>query len=169
MPNGVAAMPDKRILVGAALIALGAVTFADGAASLATAEPAGAPGAARIAPIPPGFARVWFLRQFQPSESLRMPMIFIDGAPLASSQPGTVFYRDVAPGTYNFSVETCTTDTNQAATLTLEPGSQTNLEVQSLSSFRSWGCLSQDTFYVRVIPPAWAERYLPQLGYLGPR
>jgi hypothetical protein len=114
-------------------------------------------------------ARVWFLRQFEPGEGLRSPTIFVNGAPLASSQPGTVFYRDFPPGAYTFSVETCTRDANQETTLTLPPGSEAELEVQSLSSFRSWGCVANTTFYIRPIPPRWAQMYLPQLAFLGAR
>ena len=100
---------------------------------------------------------------------MRWPMIFVNGTPLASSMPGTVFYRDVVPGTYTFSVETCTQDVGQAATLNLVPGSQTDLEIQPLSSFRSWTCPHDSTYYVRAIPPSWAQSYFPQLGYLGAR
>jgi hypothetical protein len=133
-------------------------------------EAAAVPGPAAAAPpATPGLARVWFLRQFQPAESLRMPMIYVNGVPLASSVPGTVFYRDFPPGTYTFTVETCTVDVGQATTLNLAAGSQSALEVQSLSSFRSWGCLGDDTFYVRAIPPASAQLYLPQLSYIGAR
>lgn len=120
-------------------------------------------------PLPPGSARVWFLRQYEPSESLRTPMIYLNGAPLANSQPGTVFYRDLPAGTYNFSVESCTTDTGQTQTLNLAPGNQIDLEIQSLSSFHAWGCMVKETFYVRQIDPARAQLYLPQLAYLGPR
>jgi hypothetical protein len=162
-----ALMSRKRISTGAMLIvsAIAAGALAAGP----FAEPAGAQITAPAPPPAPGLARVWFLRQFQPSESLRMPMIFINGAPFASSVPGTAFYRDFAPGTYTFSVETCTEDFNQAAALNLTAGSETDIEIQSLSSFHSWTCPSDETFYARVIPPAWAQRYLPQLSYLGPR
>jgi hypothetical protein len=122
-------------------------------------------------PQPPGsVARVWFLRQYQPSESLETPMIFINGAPLASSVPGTIFYRDLVPGTYNFTVETCGTDVNQAATLQLAPGSSSELEIQSLQSFTPPDCPPKTgTFYVRPVAPRFLQLYLPQLAYLGAR
>jgi hypothetical protein len=156
-------VPRRSFLIGAALIGLGLAALAGGATAAAVGSPKIAQAAA---PIPPGVARVWFLRQFEPSESLQTPMIFVNDAPLASSQPGTVFSRDFPPGRYAFSVETCTRDYNQVATLNLTPGSETYLEVQSLSSFRSWDCIT-DTFYVRAIPAGWAQLYFPQLTYLG--
>jgi hypothetical protein len=129
-----------------------------------------APAQAQQGPaIAPGYARVWFLRQYEPSESLRTPMMYVNGAPLGNSQPGTLFYRDLPAGTYSFSVESCTPDTGQVATLNLAPGNQVDLEIQSLSSFHAWGCFVKETFYVRQIDPARAQLYLPQLAYLGPR
>ena len=150
---------------GMTLIGLGLAEFGGGTASVAAGANA-SQVAAGTAAIPPGVARVWFLRQFQPGESLQMPMIYVNGAPLAASQPGTMFFRDFPPGSYAFSVETCTQDFNQTATPTLVPGSETYLEVQSLSTFRSWDCIA-DTFYVRAIPAEWAQRYFQQLTYLG--
>jgi hypothetical protein len=93
-------------------------------------------------------------------------MIFVNGAPLASSQPGTIFFRDFAPGSYAFAVEACTHDFNQVATPILTPGSETYLEIQSLSSFGAPDCID-DTFYVRAIPAERAQRYFLQLTYLG--
>jgi hypothetical protein len=153
-------MRKFQLWLARALIALGACT------SLAVDELA---YAQQGPAIPPGYARVWFLRQYEPSESLRTPMIYVNGAPLGNSQPGTLFYRDLPAGTYSFSVESCTPDTGQVATLNLAPGNQVDLEIQSLSSFHAWGCFVKETFYVRQIDPARAQLYLPQLAYLGPR
>jgi hypothetical protein len=49
-------------------------------------------------------ARVWFLRQFEPGESLATPIISANGVPVGESLPGTVFLRDFAPRTYTFTV-----------------------------------------------------------------
>ncbi len=160
-------MPRQCFLIAA--LASGLAMLGGCAPASLAAGPTVVQIAAQIPPIPAGLARVWFLRQFEPGESLRTPMIFVNGAALASSLPGTAFYRDVVPGTYTFSVETCTVDTNQAATLGLAPGAQIDLEIQSLSSFYAYGCLPADTFYVRVIAPARAQLYFPQLTYLGAR
>ena len=124
---------------------------------------------AQLAPPPPGMARVWFLRQFQPDEGLGTPWIYANGAPVTPSQPGTIFYRDFAPGTYTFSVETCGRDTNQAQTVQLPPGSHVEFEIQSLSSFTPEDCPVAWTFYVRPVPPQFLALYLSQLAYLGPR
>ena len=83
--------------------------------------------------------------------------------------PGTIFYRDFAPGTYTFSVDTCGADTNQFPTVQLAPGAQYEFEVQSLESFRPPDCpRGTGVFYVRPVQPRFLQLYLPQLAYLGP-
>jgi hypothetical protein len=124
----------------------------------------------QLAPPPAGLARVWFLRQFEPSESLSTPMIYVNGTPMTPSMPGTIFYRDFARGTYTFAVDSCGSDTNQFPTVQLTPGAQYEFEVQSLESFRPPDCpRGTGVFYVRPVQPRFLQLYLPQLAYLGPR
>jgi hypothetical protein len=146
-------------------IGLYAPAFADAA----VAQPALARNAT-LPPPPPALARVWILRQYEPSESLATPMIYVNGAPLAVSYPGTIFYRDFPPGTYTFSVDSCGTDTNQDQTLRLGPGSHSELEIQSLGSFKPPYCGPRETTsYVRPVLPRFLQLDLPQLRYLGAR
>jgi hypothetical protein len=120
-------------------------------------------------PIQTGLARVWFLRQFEPGESLATPIISANGVPVGESLPGTVFLRDFTPGTYTFTVPSYGVDFGQAATVQLAAGTQTYLEVQSLRSWAGAGGdnFQRDTLYVRAISPYWAEKYFPTLRYLG--
>ena len=93
------------------------------------------PAAAQQQPaLAPGYARVWILRQYEPSESLRTPVMYINGAAIGASQPGTIFYRDLPAGAYQVTVDSCTKDVGQDANLNLAPGMQVYLEIQSLSS-----------------------------------
>ena len=112
--------------------------------------------------------RVWFLRQFEPTESLATPVISANGAPVGLSEPGTAFVRDFRPGTYTFTVPSYGVDFGQAATVQLTLGTEIYLEVQSL---RNWADSSdnaqRDTLYVRAIPLYWAEKYFPTMIYLG--
>jgi hypothetical protein len=119
--------------------------------------------------IQAGLARVWFLRQFEPGESLATPIISANGVPVGESLPGTVFLRDFTPGTYTFTVPSYGVDFGQAATVQLAAGTQTYLEVQSLRSWAGAGgdSFQRDTLYVRAILPYWAEKYFPTLRYLG--
>jgi hypothetical protein len=124
----------------------------------------------QLAPPPAGLARVWFLRQFQPGENLSTPWIYVNGAPLATSIPGTIFYRDFPPGIYTFTVDSCGRDVNQFPTVQLGPGTSREFEVQSLQSFTPPDCpRDAGTFYVRPVQPRFLQLYLPQLSYLGPR
>src|SRR5262245_60622389 len=52
------------------------------------------------APPPPGQARIWFYRVWDPSESLNVANIDVNGVYFGSVEPGSAFYRDVAPGVY---------------------------------------------------------------------
>jgi hypothetical protein len=128
--------------------------------------------AATVSQAPPlqaGLARVWFLRQFEPGESLATPIISANAVPVGESLPGTVFLRDFTPGTYTFTVPSYGVDFGQAAILQLAAGTQTYLEVQSLRSWAGAGGdnFQRDTLYVRAISPHWAEKYFPTLRYLG--
>jgi hypothetical protein len=165
-------MQRRGMPIRAALFAFGAALLTLGVPAASFGQPAGAPPPAQLVPqappLAPGTARVWILRQFEPAESLQTPMIHVNGTPIIPSQPGTIFYRDFAPGTYKFTVDTCTIDTDQSTTLSLAPGNQVPLEVQSLRDFSS-NCLTPENFYIRPITPAWVAMYLPHLSYLGAR
>ena len=143
-----------------------------GLAALAAIPAAAAPEAAGA----PGAARVWFL---WPSNSNvgydtgAAPMIFANGVPVGAIRGGTDFYRDLAPGTYSFTVEPYGLPTGQAATLTLAPGTQTYLQVL-------WGPTWErgyvggrgqmaDSFFISPMSRRLAEAYLPTLAYIGPR
>jgi len=129
--------------------------------------------AAAISQVPPvggRMARVWFLRQFEPGESLATPMISANGMPIGQSEPGTAFIRDFPPGHYTFTVPSYGVDSGQAAAVQLAAGTQIYLEVQSLRGWASSGDHTErDTLYVRPIPAYWAEKYFPALTYVGRR
>ena len=79
-------------------------TVAVGAALLLSAC-AGEPGGARysevaqiLSPVPVGEARIYFLRDYEPYESLARPSIYLNDRKVGVSEPGGVSYRDVAPG-----------------------------------------------------------------------
>src|SRR5262249_37884710 len=126
-------------------------------------------GVSQAPPLQAGSARVWFLRQFEPGESLATPIISANGAPVGESLPGTVFLRDFTPGTYTFTVPSYGVDFGQAATVQLAAGTQTYLEVEPRRSWAGAGGdnSQRDTLYVRAISPYWVEKYLPHLTYLG--
>src|SRR3954462_9870278 len=99
----------QRLLGRGAPVALGVgMAVLAGPIPNSTALGAGASvaqSAGQIAPPQPGLARVWIIRQFEPGETLRAPLVYINGAPITLAEPGTAFYRDLPPGAYRFTVD----------------------------------------------------------------
>src|SRR5262249_32921659 len=95
-----------RRVIGPLLLGVGALQLSACVSErTVTASEAGIPA------VPAGLARVWVLRQFQPGLGVQWsPMTYVNGAPLASAYTGTAFYRDLPPGTYTFTVDSCTRD-----------------------------------------------------------
>jgi hypothetical protein len=164
-------MRRYRLAVGV-LLGLSLVAFVD-CAPRAT----GTTAASQIPAIEPGTARVWFVRA---SDSpigyvqAAAPMIFVNGSPVASLPIETSFFRDFAPGTYNFTVEPYGLPTAQVETVRLTAGRQTYLQVLWAASWQTgypeagWG-FAPNTFNILTMPPQVAQAYLPTLAYLGRR
>jgi len=91
------------------------------------------------------------------------PTIYTNGAPVAAIPTETAFYRDFAPGTYRFTVQTFELPTSQATSLQLAPGTEYFLDLdwiyKGLNSFGSFAVLPMGTQL--------AHAYLPALNYLG--
>jgi hypothetical protein len=125
---------------------------------------------AAVPPIPQGQARVWFYREFIPSESLNMTEVRMNGAYAGYSQLGGAFYRDVPPGQYLVTVASWGVDVNQSAVVALVPGQEAFIKIESL---RAWSDLGErhpaqrDTFYARLIPSQIARAEMSQSTYQG--
>ena len=127
--------------------------------AVSCAEP---PGGAQVAltapPVPAGEARIWFYRDWQPSESLNLANIEVNGSYFGSVANGSAFYRDVPAGHYHIAPVSYNRDFNQDKDVDLAAGQQ--LYVKILSS-QSWDgacrdCV-RDTFYAWLIPPPLAQ------------
>ena len=121
------------------------------------ADPPAAPQVA-IAPIPPGQARISFYRPYEPSESLNLANIDVNGGYFGSVANGSAFYRDVPPGHYHIAPVSYNRDFNQNKDVDLAPGQQLFVKIVSL---RNWGVrlrhFERDTFYAWLIPPEVAQ------------
>jgi hypothetical protein len=134
---------------------------------------------AQIPAIPPGAARVWFLRGWDaPSGQgyvyAATPTIFANGASLGDIPVGSDFFRDFPPGTYTFTVQPYGLPTSQATTLQLAAGTQSYLHAQWLASWQigypeADFSFAPNTFAILTISPQVAQAYLPTLSYLGQR
>ncbi len=148
----------RRLRLGGVvlLFALASIGLAVPAVALAPAT-SGASGAQ-----PPGMARIWIYREYEPYESMARPYVRLNGAPAGISEPGGAFYRDVAPGTYVVTVDSDGTDVNQFVTVPVAAGQQVYVKILASKSWDSGGGggssgggggWARDTFYTWQIPP----------------
>ncbi len=158
MNSGVRIWPARRIVHFAFALLLLAV--AGGAGMARAAAPGEAP------PLAAGQARVWFLHQMLPGTAFHAPMVYVDGAPVAISAQGTAFYRDLAPGRHVFSVENCLPQPGASQTVSLQPGAQFLLQVQSDEN-GAWDCQPSQISYLRPVAPQMAPYLFAQLTYDG--
>jgi hypothetical protein len=120
------------------------------------------PGPAQVAaatpPIPAGQARIWFYRDWQPSESLNLANIDVNGSYFGSVANGSAFYRDVPPGRYHVAPESYNRDFNQDRNVDLAAGQQAYIKILSSQSWDG-ACRDcvRDTFYAWLIPPETAQ------------
>ena len=127
------------------------------------------------APVPvpqPDMARVWVLRQpSAPGGNVAAadPMVYANGAPLAQSAQGTVFFHDFQPGTYRFTVQPYGTPANLVDTLQLAPGTQAYVQVQAVPNWEMGSTAGGASFAVLTMSPAEAQPYLQMMTNLGQR
>ena len=94
--------------------------------------------AVAVPSIPPGGARIWIYRDYQPSESLNMAAVTINGANAGYAQAGGgAFYRDVPPGHYHVAVASYGTDFGQSSNIDLVAGEEAYVQIQSLSAWKT--------------------------------
>jgi uncharacterized protein DUF2846 len=125
----------------------------------ACADPPAAPQIPGAASSPvAGQGRIWFYRDWLPSESLNLANIDVNGSYLGSVANGGAFYRDLPAGHYHIAPVSYNRDFNQDKDVDLTAGQE--LYVKILSS-QSWdgGCRDcvRDTFYAWLIPPQIAQ------------
>ena len=131
--------------------------MAGGALVLLLAGCVGAPAAPVVAasPVGAGAARFWFYRDYEPSVSLNLANVALNGGSVGYVQPdGSPLYRDVSPGHYHITVESAGTDVNQSKDVDLAAGQEAFVKILALDSWESGGEQSQykrDTFYVSLV------------------
>lgn len=144
----------------AAALAGGPIVLAGIAGMAVAASPDQAP------PVPSGQARVWFLRELVPGTAMHAPMIYANGEPLAIIPQGVTFYRDLAPGTYSFAIQSCLPSEQTTMTLPLGPGSEFALQAQA-SDYGGFNCESGENIYLAAAPADQLGMLFAPLAYLG--
>jgi hypothetical protein len=123
------------------------------------------------APVPalqPNMARVWVLRQGNaPGGNVAAadPMVYANGAPVARSAQGPVYFHDFQPGTYRFTVQPYGTPANLVDTLQLAPGTQ----VQAVPNWEVGSTAGGASFAVLLMSPQEAQPYVQTMTNLGQR
>jgi hypothetical protein len=113
---------------------------------------------AEPATAPPGSARVWIYRDYEPYQSLATPYVRMNGAIVGISQPGAAFSRDVSPGTYLITVDSEGEDVYQFAQVALAPAQTVYVKIETSKWWWSGGKnFARDTFYTRVIDAKTAQ------------
>ncbi len=113
---------------------------------------------AATSPTLAGQGRIWFYRDWQPSESLNLANIDVNGIYFGSVANGGAFYRDLPAGHYHIAPVSYNRDFNQDRDVDLAAGQE--LYVKIVAS-QSWDgacrdCV-RDTFYAWLIPPQIAQ------------
>ena len=121
-------------------------------------------GSAETSGPTPGTARIWIYRTFDPSITLATPYVRINGAIVAVAHLGSLFYRDVPPGTYLITADSPGRDVNQFARVALAPGQTVYIKVDA-NDWWAGACRNCqiNTFYTRLMPPGLARAELASL------
>jgi hypothetical protein len=114
-------------------------------------------------PIPAGAARIWFYRIWDPSITLNVANVALNGTPAGSVLPyGPGLYRDVQPGHYRISVQSFDGDPGgQFKDVDLTAGEEVFVKIIAEADTRSDGDVSaykEDNFYVWLVSPELARR-----------
>ena len=134
------------------------------ALALAACAGGGGPHPGAEPALAPDKARLYVYRDFAlPSDSPVWTTVSLDRRPLGEAAPGTVFYRDVPPGTYEIEVRSDKLYPNQFKTVRLAAGSRTFVKIDQLSFWgnsRNW---QGTTFVVTIVDPALGARQIAPL------
>jgi hypothetical protein len=79
-------------------------------------------GSVSVPPIPEREARLWFYRFYDPSETLNITKVLVNGAYAGYAQLGGAFYRNVPPGVYHIEVESYGRGVDQSTNVALAAG-----------------------------------------------
>ena len=158
----------NRVSAATSLVVLGLLTLGG---CVNPSAPGGS--AAQAPPLAPGMARVWVLRQAaDPSQGnieAADPVVFANGAPIAGSKQGTVFFHDFAPGTYKLTVQAFGTPAKESDTVQLAAGMQSYVQIEAVPNWEEGSRVGGWSFAVLTVSPETAREYLPTMAYLGQR
>jgi hypothetical protein len=121
-----------------------------------------------VPPVPSGMARIWVLRPVE-NFSAADPAVFIDNVDLGHIAQGTVFYHELAPGTYRLRVQPYGEPTHLVDTVQLSPGVTAFLQVLTVPNWEQGSTVPGASFSVLTMAPQDAETTIPTLTFTGRR
>jgi len=130
------------------------------------ATPSSAASPEQAPPIPAGLGRLWFARSLNPGTAMNSPMLYANGAPIATSSQGTAFYHDFPSGTYVIAVDNCQPGSQRSLTVPIDAGNDFALQIQQ-DDFGPLDC--GPTFYLSVPSAEIVSSLFAPLEYLGQR
>ncbi len=126
---------------------------------------------ANLPPPASGLARIYFYRALSYYDLPEGTSVYLNQQTVGFSRIGTVFYRDVTPGSYFISVLSRGAYPNQFKTIQTKPGQTWYVRIESLASWSGDEAPSDArgaTFTVNLINPAVAKQEIRALSYLPP-
>lgn len=139
-------MKREKIWIAAALLAVASPT-----AQSAYSQPApmndGAP------PLAPNLARFYFYRA-ESYSAMAWTAVFLNGAQVGDSAPGTYFHRDVAAGTYKIALRTEERYTTQFQTVAVAAGTTNYVRIYAFKDWSNPGTASGSGFGFVGLPYA---------------
>ncbi len=114
----------------------------------------------------PGKARLYFYREAGLYDPMVWTAVSLNGAVIGNSAPGTVFYRDVAPGTYRVEARSDKLYPGQVKTVVAAAGAMVFVQVEAARSWGQSGRLWQGSTFTVAVVDAAIGRY--RIGTLTP-
>ncbi len=126
--------------------------------------------APNLPPPAPGLARFYFYRLLSYYDIRAGTTAYLNGQPVGFSRIGTVFYRDVTPGSYFVSVASPGAFPNQFKTVQVAAGQVVYAHIESLLSWSDGSGIDSHgaTFTVVLEDPALATEEMHGLYYIPP-
>jgi Protein of unknown function (DUF2846) len=117
-----------------------------------------------VAGVPAGKGRLYIYRENKFYDALVWTAVSLNGTVVGSSAPGSVFYRDVAPGTYRIAARSDQRYPDQAKTVVVTPGMTVFVRIAVAPAYgKSDLQWLGNTFVVQIVDPAVARLQMSRL------
>jgi hypothetical protein len=123
------------IAIAVMALALAACTAPDQTPVPTPSASATVPMASLPGPMSPNLARIYFYRGFGNNQYLEWTPVWLNGAKVGVSAPGSYFYRDVPPGTYTVTLISDVPYDDQFKTVHVAPGGSTFVKIYNIDSY----------------------------------